>query len=87
VPTRGGRRYRVERLLLTMSEAAETIGLGRSKLYELVASGEIESVRIGKARRVPVEAVESFVRRLRLEHAVSEPGSLGTTKPATRASV
>ena len=53
------------KLLLTMEEAAEAIGLGRSKVYELVAAGEIEALKIGKARRVPAEALQAYVERLR----------------------
>lgn len=54
-----------DRLLLTVSEAASLLGIGRSTLYELVASGEVESVTIGRSRRVPVEAVATYVERLR----------------------
>lgn len=54
-----------ERLLLRVEEAAELCGLGRSKVYELVASGELESVQIGKARRIPRAALEAFVENLR----------------------
>jgi excisionase family DNA binding protein len=57
----------VEKLLLTIAEAAQVIGLGRSKVYELVASGAIESVRIGRSRRVPLDAVEAYVAELRAD--------------------
>ena len=55
----------VERLLLTPTEAAEALGIGRSKVYELLMGGAIESVLIGSARRVPADAVADYVRRLR----------------------
>ena len=51
-----------DRLLLTIPEVAYRLGLGRSFVYELVMKGEIKSVKIGRARRVPVSAVEEFVR-------------------------
>jgi excisionase family DNA binding protein len=54
----------VDRLLLTPTEAAETLGIGRSKLYELLMAGVIESVLIGTARRVPAEALTVYVRQL-----------------------
>lgn len=54
-----------ERLLLTAKEAADVLGIGRSKVYELIMSGELESVRIGGCRRVPVEALRDFVNELR----------------------
>jgi excisionase family DNA binding protein len=57
------------RLLLTVAEAAERLGLGRTKVYELLARGEIASVRIGAARRVPASALEAYVERLLAEQA------------------
>ena len=51
--------------LVTVVEAARALGLGRSKTYELIATGELEVVHIGRAARVPVEAIDEFVQRLR----------------------
>jgi excisionase family DNA binding protein len=52
------------RLLLTVPEAAEALAISRSKLYELIASGLVRSVRIDGSRRVPVEALETYVATL-----------------------
>ena len=52
------------RLLLTVPEAAEALAISRSKLYELFAAGLVQSVRIDGSRRVPVEALETYVTRL-----------------------
>lgn len=52
-------------LLLTVVETARLLGVGRSTAYELLASGELESVHIGRSRRVPVAAVENYVESLR----------------------
>ena len=49
------------RLLLTVPEAAEALAISRSKLYELLAAGLVQSVRIDGSRRVPVEALETYV--------------------------
>lgn len=46
---------------LTVAEAARRIGISRTKLYEYVASGEIPSVKIGRLRRIPAEAVAEFL--------------------------
>lgn len=54
------------KLLLTPAEAAAALGVGRTKLYELMGAGLIESVRIGGSRRVPVAAVDRFVEHLRV---------------------
>jgi excisionase family DNA binding protein len=52
------------RLLLTVPEAAEALAISRSKLYELFAAGLVQSVRIDGSRRVPIEALETYVARL-----------------------
>jgi excisionase family DNA binding protein len=52
------------RLLLTVREAAEALAISRSKLYELIAAGLVRSVRIDGSRRVPVEALETYVATL-----------------------
>jgi len=54
-------------MLLTMREAQEMLRLGRTKLYELIAAGELKPIRIGRAVRFPVTEVERFVRRLQEE--------------------
>ena len=57
------------RLLLRPAEAGEAIGVSRSKAYELIASGEIPSVRVGGCVRVPVEALRAWVARQLQERA------------------
>jgi excisionase family DNA binding protein len=49
------------RLLYRPDEAAEMLAIGRAKFYELMTSGEIESIKIGKARRIPRESLEGFI--------------------------
>lgn len=51
----------MDKLLLTPEEAAEALSIGRSKLYQLLAAGALQSVTIGSSRRVPVEALRVFV--------------------------
>lgn len=58
------------RLLLTPTEAAEALGIGRSKLYELMRAGLVESVLIGTARRVPEDALHAYVQQLREQLAL-----------------
>ncbi len=52
-------------LLLSVEQVARALGIGRSKTYELIAAGELETVHIGRSVRVPVDAVERFVDGLR----------------------
>lgn len=51
----------MDKLLLTPDEAARVLGIGRSKLYELLRAGVVESVRIGTCRRVPAAALSDYV--------------------------
>ncbi len=53
------------RMLLTAEQAAQSLAIGRTKVFELIRSGELESIRIGSSRRIPIDAIESFVFRLR----------------------
>lgn len=55
----------MEKLLLTTDEAAEIVGVGQSMLYELMRRGAIESVRIGRCRRIPRDAIVAYVEDLR----------------------
>ena len=56
----------VPRLLVTPEEAAQSLGIGRSLVYELLRSGRLESVQIGACRRIPLGALTAFVEDLRL---------------------
>ena len=38
---------------LTIAETAKLLGIGRSKLYNILDSGELKAVKIGQARRIP----------------------------------
>ncbi len=50
-------------------EAARKLAISRATLYTLLAAGEIESVKIGKSRRIPDSALAAYVARLRGEQA------------------
>jgi excisionase family DNA binding protein len=51
----------LERILLTQEEAAQRLGIGRETLRELITSGTIYAVPVGKRqKRVPVAEIEKF---------------------------
>jgi excisionase family DNA binding protein len=52
------------KLLYRINEAAEVCSIGRTKTYELINRGVLRTVRIDGAVRVPVSAVEEFIRNL-----------------------
>jgi excisionase family DNA binding protein len=49
--------YRVE-------EVAEILSMGRSKVYDLIRSGRLASVKEGAMRRVPEQAIQEYVASL-----------------------
>ena len=51
----------VERLLLRPHEAAIALGVSRAKMYELIASGEIPSMKVGTSSRIPVDALKRVI--------------------------
>jgi excisionase family DNA binding protein len=53
----------MEKLLLRPVEAAEAIGVGRSKIYELLSKNELPSIRVGSSVRVPVDALRAWIAR------------------------
>lgn len=57
-------------LLHPVQHACETLGVGRTTLYDLAAKGEIEFVKIGRKTLVPADSIERYVERLKAEHKV-----------------
>jgi excisionase family DNA binding protein len=53
-----------EQLLFRPAEVARRLGIGRTKVYELMRSGELPSVKVGGARRVSATALADFVAEL-----------------------
>lgn len=51
-------------LLYRVREAARILAVGESAVYELIARGELEAVKIGTSRRVTRVGLEQYVRRL-----------------------
>lgn len=52
-----------EPLLLRPSEAAQLLGICRTKTYQLIAAGDLPSVRIGGSVRVPVAALHDWISK------------------------
>jgi excisionase family DNA binding protein len=59
--------------VIDVPEAAARIGVSVSKTKRLIAASEIESVLIGRRRKVPVDAIENYIDRLK-EQQLSVPG-------------
>ncbi|WP_406360856.1 excisionase family DNA-binding protein [Streptomyces sp. NBC_00715] len=52
-------------VLLTVEEAARRLRIGRTTCFALIRTGELESIPVGRLRRVPVDAPAAYVARQR----------------------
>lgn len=50
-----------ERLAYRPNDAAALLGIGRNRVFELLKSGELHSVRYGRTRLIPRKAIERFL--------------------------
>jgi excisionase family DNA binding protein len=78
----------MEPLLLKAADVAKLLGLGRSKVFAMLAAGELPVVRMGRSVRVPHAALERWV----VEHTQNasfasenaSPAPCGHTRPGAR---
>lgn len=52
------------RLLVTPTEAAAILSVGRTTVYELMRDGDLEFVELGRGRRIKLAALAAFVARM-----------------------
>ena len=50
-------------LVLKVEDLMPILAIGRNMAYELVRSGQIYSVRVGRSYRIPVNALEEYLRK------------------------
>ena len=62
----------VQKAFLSVPEFMATTGLGRTKTYELIGSGDLETVTVGRRRMVPAEALQDWVARLRTQSGATQ---------------
>ncbi|MEU6550179.1 helix-turn-helix domain-containing protein [Streptomyces sp. NPDC046915] len=48
--------------LLTVPEVMRRLKLGRSTVYDLIRSRRLHSLTIGRARRIPASALDTYIR-------------------------
>lgn len=54
-----------EPITVRVRDACRMTGIGRSKLYELIAAGEIEIIKVGTATLIPTDSLHRFIERRR----------------------
>ena len=52
----------MEKQLLKPMEVSRVLGIGRSLVYELIATGDLPSIRIGRCIRVSSEALDQWIK-------------------------
>ena len=52
----------MERLLMKPMEVAKILGIGRSLVYELIATADLPSIRIGRCIRIPSEDLKNWIK-------------------------
>lgn len=50
--------------LHNIESATARLNVGRSTVFELIASGDLRSVKVGRRRLIPEQAIRDFVARL-----------------------
>lgn len=53
-----------EALLVTVADGMRLLSVGRNAIWNLINSGELRSVKIGRSRRIPRTEIEAYVARL-----------------------
>jgi excisionase family DNA binding protein len=54
----------VRRKLYRVEEVAEVLNVGRTKVFDLIRSGHLTSVKVGGSRRVTEQAIDDYIARL-----------------------
>lgn len=73
-----------QRLAYGIEDAAATLGLSRSRLYELIGAGEIAACKIGKRTIIPATELTAFLDRHRVARLLERPGARRPAQPASR---
>ncbi len=74
----------MDKLLLRPTEAAEVLGIGKSKVYELIAAGVLPSMRIGKCICVPTDELRKWVHQQMIANGlevISESADCPESRP------
>lgn len=56
-------------LAIGIEDAARSIGVARSAIYEIVARGEIPSFKLGRRRMILMKELDAYINRMAAENA------------------
>ena len=63
----------LEPLAVAPKQACRLLGVGHTRLYQLIAAGQLESYRDGRARRIPMAGIRARIARLLAAGDGTEP--------------
>lgn len=66
----------IDRLTCSVEEAADALGIGRTLVFDLVRSGELQSLKVGRRRLIPTAALDAWLAT-RMAIARSETSAVG----------
>ncbi len=61
-------------LTYKVEESARELNVSRAKMFELLRSNEVESIKIGRSRRIPAAALVAYIERLRVAQGADRDG-------------
>ncbi|MEP9358095.1 helix-turn-helix domain-containing protein [Sphingomonas sp. KR3-1] len=63
------RRPTIAPITVRIADAVTMLGIGRSRIYELMQSGDIETIKLGRSTLIPVDSLHAMIERLRREQS------------------
>ena len=72
------------RLAYRPESAAKKLDIGRTSIFGLIASGELETIKIGRSRLIPAAALDRFISRLIAAQSSGTEGCVAAARPVSR---
>jgi excisionase family DNA binding protein len=70
-----------EQILYSVEDAADMLGIGRTFMFQLIATGEINSLKIGRRRKVSRDALDAYIARLYAQQASPSAAAADNSAP------
>ncbi|GAA4664054.1 helix-turn-helix domain-containing protein [Amycolatopsis dongchuanensis] len=64
----------VEKVGYSIEDAMQATGLGRTTIFELLRTGQLESIKVGRRRIIPADAIRAYFAAERARQAASGGG-------------
>jgi excisionase family DNA binding protein len=64
-----------QKLALTVPQAATALGFAEATVWKYIANGTLPSFKLGKSRRIPVDALQEWIRAQAEQATANEQGA------------